>query len=103
MPRRAIESYRLLPSAQSDLGSIWDYTAEMWSPEQADAYLHGLADTLDALCHHPEIARERNETDPPVRLHPNRAHLITYRIEDDHPAIIRVVHNRQHWRAVLNE
>ncbi len=102
MPRSPIEDYRLSPAAQSDLSGIWDYTAEMWSPDQADAYLRGLGDKLDALCSHPEIARERTEIDPPVRLHPYRSHLIIYRIENDHLAIIRIVHSRQHWQALLN-
>ena len=103
MPRRAIEEYRLSPAAQNDLGGIWDYTALMWSPDQADAYLRGLAETLDVLRDHPEIARERREIDPPVRLHPYRSHLIIYRIEGDHLAIIRVVHRRQHWQAFLSD
>ena len=102
MPRRPIEGYRLAPAAQNDLGGIWDYTALMWSPDQADAYLRGLAEKLDFLCGHPEIARERREIDPPVRLHPYRSHLIIYRIEHDRLAVIRVVHRRQHWQAFLN-
>ena len=103
MPRNSIEEYRLSPAARSDLSGIWDYTVEMWSPEQADTYLRGLGEKLAILCDHPEIARERTEIDPPVRLHPYRSHLIIYRIEADHLAIIRVVHNRQHWQALLSE
>jgi len=103
MPRRPTDEFRLSPAAQIDLDGIWTYTAETWSPDRADAYLRGLGAKLDALCSHPEIARERHEIDPPVRLHPYRAHLIIYRIEDDHLAIIRVVHKRQHWQALLND
>lgn len=103
MPRSPIEEYRLSPAAQIDLSDIWDYTVAMWSADQADAYLRGLGEKLQVLCSHPEIARERTEIDPPVRLQPYRSHLIIYRIEDDHLAIIRVVHNRQHWQALLNE
>lgn len=103
MPRRPIEDYRLSPAAQSDLSGIWGYTAEMWSPDQADTYLRGLGKKLEDLCSYPEIARERPEIDPPVRCHPYRSHLIIYRIEDDHLAIIRVVHSRQHWQALLND
>ncbi len=103
MPRRPIEEYRLSPEAQSDLNGIWDYTAEMWSLDQADAYLLGLDEKLRFLCSSPEIARERPEIDPPVRLHPYRSHLIIYRIEETHLAIIRVVHNRQNWQALQIE
>lgn len=103
MPRSPIEEYRLSPAAQDDLDEIWDYTAETWSPEQAESYLRGLGERLLALCDHPEMARERSEVDPPVRLHPYRSHLIIYRIEGDHLAIIRIVHNRQHCHALLSE
>ena len=103
MPRSPIEEYRLSPKLlYHDLSGIWDYTAEMWSPDHPDAYLR-LGDKLDVLCSHPEIARERTEIDPPVRLHPYRSHLIIYRIEGDHLVIIRVVHSRQHWQALLSE
>lgn len=103
MPENPIKAYRLSPAAQADLNGIWDYTAEMWSSDQADSYLRGLGEKLAILCDHPEIARERTEIDPPVRLHPYRSHLIIYRIETDHLAIIRVVHTRQHWQGLLNE
>ena len=103
MPPSPSKEYRLSPAAQSDLSGIWDYTAEMWSPDQATPTCAALAKSSKSLCSHPEIARERTEIDPPVRLHPYRSHLIIYRIADDHLAIIRVVHNRQHWQALLND
>ncbi|WP_084514099.1 type II toxin-antitoxin system RelE/ParE family toxin [Salipiger mucosus] len=73
MPQSPIEEYRVSPAAELDLSGIWDYTAEMWSPDQADNYLRGLGEKLENLCSHPEITRERTEIDPPVRLHPYRA------------------------------
>jgi len=103
MPRNPISEYRLSPAAQGDLNRIWDYTAATWSIAQAEAYVRGISETLAMLVRHPEMARERKEIDPPVRLHRYRSHLIVYRIGADHLAVIRIVHMRQHWQALFNE
>lgn len=103
MARNPISEYRLSPAAQSDLDGIWDYTAATWSAAQAESYVRGIGETLAMLVQHPEMARERKEIDPPVRLHPYRSHLIVYRIEPDHLAVIHIVHVRQHWQALLDE
>ena len=101
MPGEQIEGYRVRPAAAADLDAIWDNSAEAWGPDQADAYIRGLARTFEVLAEFPEIARERVEIDPPVRCHPHRSHLIIYRIEEPWLMIIRVVHRRQHWAALL--
>ena len=103
MPPGQVSEYRLSPAAQQDLESIWDFTVQTWSPDQADSYLRGLADKLSLLCENPLIARERAEIDPPVRLHPYRSHLIIYRVEADHLAVIRIVHGRQRWQVLLDD
>lgn len=103
MPPGPVSEYRLSPAAQQDLESIWDFTAQTWLPDQADSYLRGLAEKLTLLCANPLIARERAEIDPPVWLHPYKSHVIIYRIEADHLAVIRIVHVRQHWQALVND
>lgn len=49
----------------------------------------------------PGRARERPEFDPPVGIHPSGAHIVVYRIEGDHLAILRVLGGRQDWQAIL--
>jgi toxin ParE1/3/4 len=88
---------RLRPSALDDLEAIWLYTATQWSVDQADHYIRQLTAGLDLLSGQPEIARERSELVPPVRIHPVASHLIIYRIEVDHLDIIRVRHRREDW------
>jgi toxin ParE1/3/4 len=50
----------------------------------------------------PEIARERREFDPPVRVHPSAQHVIIYRLEADHLANLRVLGGHQNWQAFLD-
>ena len=103
MPPERVSEFRLSPAAQQDLDGIWDYSAATWSPDQADDYLRGLGDKLALLCENPLIARERSEIDPPVRLHPYRSHVVIYRVEADHLAVIRIAHMRQRWQSLVTD
>lgn len=101
MPASDLAEYRLTQAAQTDLEDIWLYTLEHWSVEQADRYIDSLEDTFSRLLFMPEMARDRPEFDPPVRIHPSTKHLIVYRIEDDYLNILRVLGTGQDWHALL--
>lgn len=101
MTRPPTNGYLLTPAAQRDLNEIWDYTARTWSPEQASLYVRNLKQTLQTIVSQPELARERSDISPPVRIHPFASHLIIYRIEDGHILVIRIVHARQSWQVLL--
>ena len=102
MAGRELDHYRLAPAAETDLEDIWLYTARNWSLQQADRYMDALEDAFDTLVAMPEIARERSEFDPPVRVHPSAQHVIVYRSEADHRAILRILGGRQNWQAFLD-
>lgn len=99
MPEEALKGLRLTPAAQADLAAIWSYTAQTWSVAQAEAYLAGIRKTLSLLLDSPEIARERQEITPPVRIHRHRSHLIVYRIEAPYLDVIRIRHAHEDWIA----
>lgn len=101
MVKDSLGGYRLLPAAEADLEDIWQYSAKQWSAEQADRYTDELASTFDLLVSMPKIAPERHEFSPPVRIHAHSRHLIVYRIDDGHLAIVRVLGSRQNWRILL--
>ena len=101
MVRAKPTHYRLTPAAEADLTEIWLYTAENWTVAQADRYMDSLERTFDTLLSMPEIARERMEFEPPVRIHPSAQHIVIYRILEDHLAILRVLGGRQNWQAHL--
>lgn len=90
----------LRPLAEADLAAIWDHTLAAWGLRQAEAYLAGLGNTFELLAEHPEIARLRHDFSPPLRLHPYRAHLILFQ-SGAAVEIIRVVHGRADWVALL--
>ena len=101
MSASSLTSYRLTPAAQNDLEDIWLFTAQRGAAVQADRYTDILEDTLERLLFMPEMARERREFDPPVRIHPSAEHLIIYRTEGSHLAILRVLGAAQDWQAIL--
>lgn len=91
------------PKAESDLEDIWDYTLTQWGGDQAITYLENLRSAIDLLADYPDMARLREEFDPPVRLHPVREHLVIYVINGEDLEVIRVLHNRADWSAYLAE
>lgn len=97
-----LSHYRLAPAAKTDLEDIWLYAAQNWSVEQADRYTDALESAFDTLLAMPEIARERHEFNPPVRVHPGAQHLIDFQVENNHLVILRVLGGRQYWQAMLN-
>lgn len=40
---------KIFAAAESRLIEIWDYTLKMWGEDQADTYVHGLVDAINAL------------------------------------------------------
>lgn len=49
-----------------------------WGLRQAEHYADSLFALFDFLAEYPEMAREREEFTPPVRIHPIGSHLVIY-------------------------
>ncbi len=94
--------YDLTPRAVADLEEVWRYGAETWSVAQADLFVDDLVALFQLIASAPEMARERAEFSPPVRIHAHRDQLIVYRVEPDHILIIRILGGATNWQAVLN-
>lgn len=91
------------PAAETDLSGIWCHGAHNWGIEQADRYTNGLFALFDLLADFPEMARERREFTPAVRIHPSGAHLVIYRADGQGIEIIRILHAHQNLTAYLLE
>jgi toxin ParE1/3/4 len=93
--------WTLRPAAEVDLSEIWLHGADRWGVEQAERYSDSLFAVFDLLADFPELARERGEFTPPVRIHPSGSHLVIYRSERQGIEIIRVLHAHQNLMAFL--
>jgi toxin ParE1/3/4 len=95
--------WTLRPAADADLSDIWQRSATQWGVAQAERYIDGLFAVFDLLTEYPELARERSDFVPPVRVHPAGSHLVIYRVEERTVDIIRVLHARQNLTIYLQE
>lgn len=101
MPGRS--GWVLRPAAEADLSDIWLQGASAWGIEQAERYADGLFALFDLLVEFPEVARERVEFSPPVRIHPSGAHLVIYRQMEQGIEVIRILHGHQNLAAYLSD
>lgn len=101
MPQGSIWTIR--PAAEADLADIWIHGVANWGNDQAERYADSLFALFDLLAAYPEMAREREEFTPPVRIHPVGSHLVIYRSEGQGVEIIRILHAHQNLMAYLND
>lgn len=95
--------WTLRPAAEADLSEIWLHSADRWGVEQAERYADSLFAVFDLLADYPELARERREITPPVRVHPSGSHLVLYRLEGPGIEIVRILHAQQNLMAYLQD
>lgn len=87
--------FLLLPAAEADLRDIWHYTAENWSPSQADRYVSGIFDCLDLIAESPAIGQPVDWIRQGYRRKIIDSHLVFYRLaEDGVPEVVRILHAR---------
>lgn len=91
----------LRPAAEADLSAIWLQGVASWGVDQAERYADGLFAVFDLLAEFPEMARERREFTPPVRIHLSGSHLVIYQLDGQGIQIIRILHAHQNLTAYL--
>jgi len=91
-------AYRISEAADRDIEALYIEGALRFGLAQADRYHESLTRAFEAIAAFPELARERDELNPPVRTQPTGSHIVVYRIlEDGDVLIIRVRHGREDW------
>lgn len=91
-------AFSLTRSAEQDLINIYVEGYHRFGEAQAEAYAAKLHSTFSLLAEFPELAREREELSPPVRVHSCGVHVILYLVTDARDVlIVRVRHGREDW------
>ncbi|MFC9898520.1 type II toxin-antitoxin system RelE/ParE family toxin [Nocardia sp. NPDC127579] len=90
-----MSDYALSPAARADLRRIWDYTAERWSEDQAEQYLHALRHTIERAAANPRIGRPLDDIRSGYLKLTAGSHVVFYRITGAGIVhVIRVLHQR---------
>lgn len=90
--------FRLTQQAEDDIIAIAEAGLRLFGEAQALKYHAQLFELFDLIAANPQMARERTEISPPVRIHPFNAHLIIYVvIETGEVLIIRIRHGHEDW------
>ncbi len=79
------------PAAIRDIGAIWDYTAETWSPDQADRYIDDIRETCMALASG-EVSGRKVDVREGYLKYPVGRHLVYFLQTQPGIIVIRVLH-----------
>lgn len=81
--------------AINDLSSIWEYTTENWSEQQADKYYNSLIDSCNQILLMPEIGKNYDIILKGLKGYQYGKHIIFYfQKEYSIIEIIRILHKR---------
>lgn len=97
--------YKLSVKAAEDIETIWLYTFENWSIEQADRYVNLIFDEIEYIAAKPDAGKDYNHVRKNYRCSKVKSHLIFYRLSEKDSAIevIRVLHERMDIENRLND
>ncbi|MGO6994444.1 type II toxin-antitoxin system RelE/ParE family toxin [Rhizobium leguminosarum] len=92
--------FSLSVEAEEDIIAIAEQSVRIFGSAQARRYHDELFAVLDLIAANPQMAREREEISPHVRIHPFKAHLVVYRIEENGAIfVIRIRHGHEDWAS----
>ena len=87
--------YVLSPAARADLERIWDFTANTWGDDQAEAYVREIQRAIERVARNPMIGRGCDDIRAGYRRHAVESHTLFYRIADGAAIdVVRILHQR---------
>jgi len=86
--------YRISDKAFEDIESIWFYTMEKWSVDQADRYYDLIFEEIEQIAEYPLRGKDYNHIRKNYRRSKIKSHFIFYKYNknDEFIDIIRILH-----------
>jgi len=96
--------YRISEKSLEDLESIWLYTYETWSLEQADRYYKLIIDEIEYIAENYMSGKSMEHVRKGYRSTEVKSHLIFYRKSNDNIIeVIRILHQMMDIENRLND
>lgn len=90
-----MSKYILSKKALEDINTIWIYTAENWSQEQADRYYNLLLDEIEYIVNNFEMARDFGKVRKSYKYSKVKSHILFFKKhKNDAIEVVRVLHER---------
>lgn len=96
--------YRLSNKAVLDLESIWDYTVEKWSENQAELYFNQIIRTCSEIAKNPNIGKYYTQVRVDLLGFKIGKHIVFYQsIERQGITVFRILHEQMYLENRLRE
>ena len=87
--------YIISEKALEDINTIWIYTAENWSVEQADRYYNLIIDEIEYIVDNLDMARDFGNIRKSYKYSKVKSHLIFFKKDKSNEIeVVRVLHER---------
>lgn len=87
--------YRFSAKADRDIESIWYYTFENWSLEQADTYYKQIIAEIKRLAAKPDSGRNFSHLGKQYRFSRVNSHIVFYQaVSPNEIEVVRILHKR---------
>jgi toxin ParE1/3/4 len=99
-----MSEYIISEKALEDINSIWIYTAENWSVEQADRYYNAIIDEIEFINQKFESARDFGKFRKSYKYSKLKSHFIFFKKNKNNEIeVVRVLHEKMDIENRLNE
>jgi toxin ParE1/3/4 len=99
-----MSEYIISEKALEDINTIWIYTAENWSVEQADRYYNAIIDEIEFIVQKFELASDFEKIRKSYRYSKIKSHLIFFKKNKSNEIeVVRVLHEKMDIENRLNE
>lgn len=96
--------YIISEKALEDLNTIWMYTAEKWSVEQANRYYNLIMDEIEFISENFETTKDFGDIRKDYKYSKVKSHIIfCKRTNINEMEVVRILHERMDIKNRINE